>query len=223
NYASVEQVPDAVAELIVLYALVYNACQTNHISDYQSTGCWEEGTGRRIRTAYYEFFQKEIGKIEGIEKENLEGSTKRSQRMVNFGTPYYVESDNNNKYVTYFHELYRQMNGLSVDDYQFFYPTLGASNFYFMGGTVAKVDIIAENGVIHEVDAVTLPRPSLDQYLQEHDEYSFFRDSILQQFFVTYEYSPTASKTYEYRTGQVAEVYIKAYDPMLTFSPNNEN
>src|SRR5690606_36543616 len=41
--------------------------------------------------------------------------------------------------------------------------------------------------------------------------------------FVTYEYSPTASKTYEYRTGQVAEVYIKAYDPMLTFSPNNEN
>src|SRR5690606_33716885 len=223
NYASVDQVPDAVAEQIVRYALVYNAFQTNHISDYQSNVGWEEGMGFRRRTAYYDGFQKEKVKIDGVEKEIIVGASNRNNRTVNFGTPYYVEGDNNNKYVTYFHELYRQMNGLSVDDYQFFYPTLGASNFYFMGGTVAKVDIIAENGVIHEVDAVTLPRPSLDQYLQEHDEYSFFRDSILQQFFVTYEYSPTASKTYEYRTGQVAEVYIKAYDPMLTFSPNNEN
>ena len=223
NYASVDQVPDAVAEQIVRYALVYNAFQTNHISDYQSNIGWEEGMGFRRRTAYYDGFQKEKVRIDGVEKEIIVGASNRNNRTVNFGTPYYVEGDNNNKYVTYFHELYRQMNGLSVDDYQFFYPSLGGSNFYFMGGTVAKADIIAENGVIHEVDAVTLPRPSLDQYLQEHDEYSFFRDSILQQFFVTYEYSPTASKTYEYRTGQVAEVYIKAYDPMLTFSPNNEN
>ena len=223
NYASVDQVPDAVAEQIVRYALVYNAFQTNHISDYQSRLGWEEGMGFRRRTAYYDGFQKEKVKIDGVEKEIIVGASNRNNRTVNFGTPYYVEGDNNNKYVTYFHELYRQMNGLSVDDYQFFYPSLGGSNFYFMGGTVAKADIIAENGVIHEVDAVTLPRPSLDQYLKENDEYSFFRDSILQQFFVTYEYSPTASKTYEYRTGQVAEVYIKAYDPMLTFSPNNEN
>src|SRR3546814_3806132 len=73
--------------------------------------------------------------------------------------------------------------------------------FNFMGGTVVEADIIAENGVIHEVDAVTLPQPSLDQYLREHDEYSFFRDSILDPFFVTYAYSEAASKTYEYRTG----------------------
>src|SRR5690606_14763272 len=112
---------------------------------------------------------------------------------------------------------------LSADDYSFFHPSTSASNFHFMGGSVAKADIIAENGVIHEVDVVTLPRPSLDQYLKEHDKYSFFRDSILNQFFVTYEYSPTASKTYEYRTGQVEEVYIKVYDPLLAFSPNNEN
>ena len=196
NYASVDQVPDAVAEQIVRYALVYNAFQTNHISDYQSNIGWEEGMGFRRRTAYYDGFQKEKVRIDGVEKEIIVGASNRNNRTVNFGTPYYVEGDNNNKYVTYFHELYRQMNGLSVDDYQFFYPSLGGSNFYFMGGTVAKADIIAENGVIHEVDAVTLPRPSLDQYLKENDEYSFFRDSILQQFFVTYEYSPTASKTY---------------------------
>lgn len=223
SYASVEDVPDAIAEKIVRYALVYNAFQTDRISDYQSNLGWEEGMGFRRRTAYYDGFQKEKVKINGTEREIIVGASNRNNREVSFGTPYYVDGDNNNKYVTYFHEKYRQFNSLSDDDYQFFYPGLAASNFYFMGSTVAKADIIAENGVIHEVDVVTLPRPSLDQYLKEHDEYSFFRDSILNQFFVTYEYSATASKTYEYRTGQVEEVYIKVYDPLLAFSPNNEN
>src|SRR5690606_10940690 len=53
NYANVDQVPDAVAEQIVRYALVYNAFQTNPISDYQSMLGWEEGLGFRRRTAYY--------------------------------------------------------------------------------------------------------------------------------------------------------------------------
>lgn len=223
SYTAVEDVPDAIAEQIVRYALVYNAFQTDHISDYQSNLGWEEGMGFRRRTAYYDGFQKEKVKIDGVEKEIVVGASNRNNRTVNFGTPYYVDGDNNNKYVTYFHEKYRQFNSLPTDDYSFFYPSLAASDFFFMGGTVAKADIIAENGVVHEVDQVTLPRPSLDQYLREHEEYSFFRDSLLNQFFVTYEYSATASKTYEYRTGQVEEVYIKVYDPLLTFSPNNEN
>lgn len=223
NYTNVDQVPDAIAEQVVRYALVYNAFQTNRISDYQSSLGWEEGLGFRRRTAYYDGFRKEKVKMNGVEREIVVGASNRNNMTVNFGTPYYVDGDNNNKYVTYFHEKYRQFNSLPADDYQFFYPSLAASNFFFMGGTVAKTDIIAENGVIHEVDVVTLPRPSLDQYLKEHDEYSFFRDSILNQFFVTYEYSAAASKTYEYRTGQVEEVYIKVYDPLLAFSPNNEN
>lgn len=223
NYATVEDVPDTVAEQIVRYALVYNAFQTNHISDYQSNLGWEEGMGFRRRTAYYDGFRKEKVKINGTEREVVVGASNRNNVSVSFGTPYYVDGDNNNKYVTYFHEKYRQFNSLSADDYNFFYPSTPASDFHFMGGSVSKADIIAENGVIHEVDQVTLPRPSLDQYLRDHDEYSFFRDSLLNQFFVTYEYSAAASKTYEYRTGQVEEVYIKVYDPLLAFSPNNEN
>lgn len=223
NYASVDAVPDAVAEQIVRYALVYNSFQTNRISDYQSNVGWEEGTGFRRRTAYYDGFRKEKVKIDGVEKEIIVGASNRNNRTVNFGTPYYVDGDNNNKYVTYFQEKYVQLNGLSAADYNFFYPATTPANFHFMGGTVVKADIMAENGVIHEVDQVTLPRVSLDQYLADNDAYSFFRDSILNQFFVSYQYSPEASKTYEYRTGQVAEVYIKVYDPLLAFSPNNEN
>src|SRR5690606_7974688 len=74
NYASVDQVPDAVAEQIVCYALVYNAFQTNHISDYQSNVGWEEGMGFRRRTAYYDGFQKEKVKIDGVEKEIIVGA-----------------------------------------------------------------------------------------------------------------------------------------------------
>lgn len=222
SYTTVEDVPDVVAEQIVRYALVYNAFQADRLSDYQSNLGWEDGMGFRRRTAYYDGFRKETVRINGAEREIIVGASNRNNVTVNFGTPYYVDGDNNNKYVTYFHEKYRQFNGLSADDYQFFYPHLATANFFFMGGTVNETDILAENGVIQEVDAVTLPRPSLDQYLRENDQYSFFRDSLL-NYFVTYEYSPAASKTYEYRTGQVEEVYIKVYDPMVAFSPNNEN
>ena len=223
GYGTVDEVPDDIAEQIVRYALVYNAFQTNHISDYQSSLGWEEGLGFRRRTAYYDGFRKEVVKIDGVEQEVILGQSNRNNVEVTIGAPYYVDGDNNNKYVTYFHEKYVEFNGLSADDYNFFYPNTTYSGFNFMGGTVVEADIIAENGVIHEVDAVTLPQPSLDQYLREHDEYSFFRDSILDPFFVTYQYSEAASKTYEYRTGEVEDVYIRVYDPALSFSPNNEN
>lgn len=223
GYASVDDVPDPVASDIVRYALVYNAFQSDRVSDYQSNAGWVDGMGFRRRTTYYEGFQREKVKIDGVEREIVVGASNRNNIAVSFGTPYYVDGDNNNKYVTYFHEKYRQFNSLSADDYQFFFPDTEATSFNFMGGAVVKADIAAENGVIHEVDRVTLPARSLDRYLRDSDEYSFFRDSILHQFFVTYEYNAAASKTYEYRTREREDVYIKVYDPLLAFSPNNEN
>ncbi len=223
GYGTVEQVPEEVAVQIVRYALVYNAFQTNHIADYQSNLGWVEGLGFRRRTAYYEGFQKQKVRINGVEQELIVTASNRNNVSVTFGTPYYIDGDNNNKYVTYFHQKYASMNNLTAADYSFFHPNVTWSDFNFMGAKVLRADIIAENGVIHEVDAVTLPQPSLDRYLAEHDDYSFFRDSILNQFFVTYVPNTAASKTYEYRTGQVAQVYVKVYDPLLTFSLNNEN
>lgn len=220
---SIDNVSEELANKIVRYALVYNAFKTDHISDYQSTLGWIPGMGFRRRTAYYDGFQKQTVKINGVETELIVAASNRNNRTVSFGAPYYVDADNNNKYLTYFHSVYASMNNLVSSDYNFFYPNSTWEDFNLQGGRIVKADIIAENGVIHEIDKVILPQLSLDQYLAENDDYSFFRDSILNRFFVTYQPNELASRTYEYRTGQSAQVYIKAYDPLLIFSPNNEN
>lgn len=223
NISDIDAVSADIAEKIVRNALVYNAFKTDRISDYQSSLGWVEGMSFRRRTAYYDGFQKENVKINGVEQELIVAASNRNNMTVSFGTPYYVDGDNNNKYVTYFHSKYAALNNLTASDYTFFHPNVNWTDFNFMGSKVVKANIIAENGIIHEVDAVNLPQLSLDQYIAQNDDYSFFRDSILNPYFVTYQPNAEASKTYEYRTGQAAQVYIKAYDPMLTFSPNNEN
>src|SRR5690606_28531290 len=106
NYGTVEEVPDAVAEQIVRYALVYNAFQTNRISDYQSSLGWEEGLGFRRRTAYYDGFRKEVVKIDGVEKEIVLGQSNRNNVEVSFGIPYYGDGYNYYKNLTYYHEKY---------------------------------------------------------------------------------------------------------------------
>src|SRR5690606_19676030 len=135
----------------------------------------------------------------------------------------YVNGDNNNKYLTYLHSKYALANSLTAEDYNFFYPNDTYVGFNLLGGSVKNADIISENGIIHEVTKVNLPRPNLDQYLATKPEYSFFRDSILNRFFVKYVKSVDASKNYEYLTGEKHDVYIKVYDPQLAFSLNNEN
>ncbi len=223
NYSSINDVSEEVASKIVRYALVYNAFKTDRISDFQSNIGWVEDAAFKRRTAYYDDFYKERVKIAGGEKEIVVASSNRNNRTVNFGTPYYINGDNNNKYLTYFHKDYLDVIGVGATDFNFFYPQESFTDFNLFGAKVVKADIIAENGIIHEVNKVTLPKPSLDQYLAQNDRYSFFRDSILNKFFVSYNYNEQASKTYEYRTGKAEKVYVKTYDPLLSFSPNNEN
>lgn len=215
NINSVDEVSAELAEKIVRYALVYNAFKTDRISDYQSSQGWIENEAFRRRTAYYEEFRKETIRINGVQTEAI---------VTDQNTLYgYLPIDNNNKYLTYFHSGYVTQRGLAGNDYSFFYPGVTWTDFNLLGAKVVKADIIAENGVVHEVDKVSLPPLSLDQYLVANDEYSFFRDSLLNQFFVTYQPNETASKTYEYRTGQVGQVYIKSYDPLLGFALNSES
>ena len=39
-------------------------------------------------------------------------------------------------------------------------------------------NITAENGVIHEIDKVISPLPSIDEYLRSKPEYSEFKKSV---------------------------------------------
>lgn len=206
------------AEKIVKYALVYNAFKTDHISDYQSRVGWVPNIAFKRRTAYYDGFYKE--NIDG--KELVIVASNRNNAAVSSGIPYYVNGDNNNKYITYFHNKFMSAATIPEADYTYFYPGLTFSGFNVLAGQVKTADIIAENGVVHEVTNVNLPMPSIDQYLKENPQYSLFK-SILEKYLVTYVKNSDATKSYQILTGSTEDVYVKVYDAELAFSPNNEN
>lgn len=214
--SDVSKIDVATASKIVKYALVYNAFREEQLSDYQSATGWEKDNSFRRRTAFYDGF---LTKTINGESKVIVGSNRNNRT----GTNYYISGDNNNKYVTYFTEEYFAEKGLSSYDFNYFYPGKEYTGFNVLDGSVKEADIIAENGIIHEVDKVALPLVNLDQYLEQNPDYSLFRSLLEDYGLVTYPFNQAATDTYRNYSGKSDDVYVKVYDQGLSFSPNNEN
>ena len=215
GFADVSKVDSITAAKIVRYALIYNAFRTEQLSDYQSGTGWVVDNAFRRRTAFYDGFQTKT--ING-KPMVIVGSNRNNKG----GTSYYVSGDNNNKYVSYFEKEFFAAQKLTAYDYNFFHPNVPYTDFNIFGGTIKEANIIAENGLIHEVTKVSLPLVNLDQYLEENSQYSVFR-SLLETNLVTYIFNQGATTTYHNFTGKSDNVYVKVYDAALPFSPNNES
>ncbi len=215
--SDVNQIDNATAAKIVRYALVYNAFREEQLSDYQGRSGWEPDNAFKRRTAFYDgFVTKTVNGVSTV--------TVASNRNNTNGTNYYVSGDSNNKYLTYFTEEYFAAKQLSSFDFNYFYPAKEYSGFNVLDGKVKEADIIAENGIIHEVEQVSLPLVSIDQYLEEdsNNKYGLFR-SMMEDHLVSYIFNQDATNTYRNFTGSADNVYVKVYDQTLSFSPNNEN
>ncbi|WP_417942324.1 fasciclin domain-containing protein [Flavobacterium sp. RS13.1] len=208
----VNKIDAETAGKIVRYALIYNAFREEQMSDYQSGLGWVIDNAFRRRTAYYDgFVTKTInGQPKVIVSSNRNGGV-------------YAIGDNNNKYITYFTDEYFAAKGLSAVDFNYFYPNAQFTGFNILDSKVTEADIVAENGIIHEIDKVILPLPTLEQYLEQKPEYSKFRELLENYGLVGYSFSQDATNTYRNYTGKSDNVDIKLYDPVLSFSPNNEN
>ncbi len=212
SISDVSKIDAATASKIVKYALVYNKFRSDQLSDYQSSKGWVENSAFRRRTAFYDgFLTKTINGVPRV----IVGSNRN-------GSTYYLPGDNNNKYLTYFADDYFTARGLTANDYNFFYPNAQYNGLNLFDGKVVEADIIAENGVIHEMDKVSLPKLNIDQYLEQNPKYSLFR-SLLEDHLVSYIFNQNATTAYRNYTGQSDDVYVKVYDPTLAFAPNNEN
>ncbi len=219
NIQGVAAMPDSMAVSIVKYALVYNAYRKDQLSTYQIGGGSEAGTGLAFKrkTAYYDWVQQK-----GDAAHSKTIATNRNVRSTaNVNSSVYVDGDNNNKYIPYFTDLFFATNGLGAADYKTFYPNSTFSGFNVAAGSVVTKDIVAENGIIHEVDRVTLPLKSLDQYIGANANYSEFKSLLDSMKF--YASSAYLTRRNFVATGSTDSVYVKGYNGLLAFSPNNEN
>ncbi|HQR93012.1 MAG TPA: fasciclin domain-containing protein, partial [Sediminibacterium sp.] len=144
--SGIDKIDSATAQGIVTYALAYNAFTKARLNDYQANTGWIPNNSFRRRTANYNSFYDDTTKTGTVVK------ALGSNRNNNF-----VNGDNNNKYISYFTDVYFTAKGLPTSDYTYFYPNSSFSGFNVMDAAVLKSDYVAENGYIHEIDKVILP------------------------------------------------------------------
>ena len=215
--SGIDGLDSAACRRIVTYCLVYNAFARDRIADFQgnSNVGWVENSAFKRRTAYYTGIYNDV---------NSAGTPIKAiaSNRNNNGTVYYIDADNNNKYVPYFETGYTTAKSLTADDYNYFYPTVTYTGFNVVDAQVVEKDIYAENGIIHVINKVITALPSLDQYIGSNSNYSEFK-KILDKYLVQFVLNPTVTQNYAYTTGSTANVYTKVYNSSLAFSPNNEN
>ncbi len=212
--AGVDKIDSTMARAIVQYMLSYNAFTKETLDDYQSSTGWLTNQAFRRRTAYYTGFYDDTmqnGQAIKVIQSNRNGT----------GNPY-VSTDNNNKYITYFTDTYFTGRGLSASDYNYFYPNSQYAGFNVVEGKVATKDIAAENGIIHEIDKVITPLPSIDEYLRSEPQYSEFK-KLYDKYMVSFILNADATNRYKLLSGDNKSVYVKTYNSGLAFSLNNEN
>lgn len=212
--AGVNAIDSTTAQAIVQYMLVYNAFNKDRIDDYQANSGWMPDLAYKRRTAYYTGFYNDTTATGDV--------VKATASNRNGGTNYYNSADNNNKYIPFFTDGYFASKSLSGTDYNYFFPNTQYTGFNVVDAKVVTKDIPAENGVIHEIDKVIAPLPSIEQYLRDKPEFSEFK-KLYNKYMVQHYISPDATRRYQILTGSNNQVYVKVYSSLLAFSPNNEN
>lgn len=211
NISGVDQLDSTACRKIVTYCLVYNAFKLDRLGDAQTNTGWVANSAFKRRTANY------TGVYDG-----KDSAGKPIKVIASNRNGYYVDVDNNNKYIPYFVSNFMAAKALTSADYNYFYPNTPYTGFNVADAVVTEKDIPAENGVIHIVNRVITALPSIDQYLAGHDEYSEFR-KLFDKYLIIYALNATVTQNYGNLHGVSTPVYTKLYNPSLGFSPNNEN
>lgn len=213
NITGVDKLDKDACQKIVTYSLVYNAFNKDRIDDFQSNTGWVPNQAFKRRTAAY------TGVYDGTD---TAGNPIKVISANRNGVNFYVEADNNNKYIPIITTAYMSGKGLTAGDYTYFYPNTTYAGFNVVDAIVTVSDIPAENGVIHVVNRVITSLPSLDEYLGGNPAYSEFR-KLFDRFLVNYALNTPVTQKYQLLHAGTHPVYTKVFAAALAFSPNNEN
>jgi uncharacterized surface protein with fasciclin (FAS1) repeats len=206
------KISDELATAIVRYSMTYDGEKFEKLTDFFSSKGFVKNSAFRRRTVFYDFVYDEI---------DNNGAPIKAIASNRNGA--YLPGDFNNKNIAYYFTPFMTTAGVTAADYNFFYP-----NSTYTGRNVGPANVIdgqynisAENGFIHVIDKVLEPPLSIDRYIATKSDYSVFK-SMLDKF-VTYNVNTDVSHRYQVLTGKSDNVYVKNYNALLAFSPNNEN
>lgn len=214
GYGSVEDMPVGEAEKIVAYSMLYDRYELNRLSDILSGG-WDTLSSVKKKTAYYETIHREYDEFHG---DSVWVVNPTMSYSGGFG---YSENDNSYKYLPFYLSRYfsTRQTPLTAADYNVFYPSATYTGKNIQGASVAKQDMLASNGVAHELDGVNEPLPNLEDILFADPAYSEFsklialKNPIKEPLFYSYATGLWLTTYFQtmYPERNISNVYVKGY------------
>ncbi len=212
GFASVADIPDTLANQIVSYSIVYNNYSFDRLTDVLSAG-WDTLTSIKKKTAYYETIHQENYMDKNIWVWDVPANTFR------FG-------EQNYKYIPFYLSRNFEINrtaAQAAEDYSYFYPTPYTGSNVQSASIVTK-DLLAENGVAHEVNEVLEPLPTFEKLLNDPD-YSRLKELVNAKgptgtpYFIGYQYDKTVTDQWAKAmpNKNISEVYMKYYGGLSIF------
>jgi hypothetical protein len=229
SYASAAAIPDEEVVKIVSYSIVYSKWTMEHLADVFEEGEYVTGAFKRKTTCYALPYRDADFNNHWVVDETVRGGFSYSS------TNYQVNlTMQNYKYLPVYTSAYFNSFPLplTATDYNTFYPHSTYTGKNVQDGTILTENILAENGIIHEVSTVNVPMQNMELLLQE-PEYSAYKSlldykSTTESYaFKTYEEAPsTLLGTFQKMApnANIDKLYLKSYKPAYTaFSPLMEN
>lgn len=229
SYSSVADIPDDKVKELVSYAIVYSKWPMEHLADSFEDGQYVTGSFKRKTNCYG-------GPYRDPEFENnwVVDETSRygfSYTLINYQVNL---TSQNYKFLPVYSSAYFNSfpEPLQASDYNNFFPNSTYTGRNVQAGTILAEDILAENGIIHEVSMVNVPLENIETQLKEPEFQKVkslldYRSPITgEPVFKGYVELPNALlETFQKRLPHEAidKIYFKGYTTGLAISPVGEN
>jgi uncharacterized surface protein with fasciclin (FAS1) repeats len=180
HYAGISDIPIAELERITEFHVIQNPWSLDQLQSLGANG-WRSGDNTNANSYAY---KRETMLKNPIEKYWIK-KAKNKEMIVLDSTisdgykRVYVQS---RKYVPVFYDEYLKINGLTSEDYRFYFNrAFEPGNVYYADAKILKSDILAENGFVHTIDRVVRPMQNAKELLEKElpgETYKLFMEMI---------------------------------------------
>jgi uncharacterized surface protein with fasciclin (FAS1) repeats len=180
KYSSITDIPKKELERIVKFHIIQNPWSLEQLKTLGSEG-WRTLDDANSKSYAYkrETILKNPNEKYWVQKVDSKERIVTDSTHADYYRRVYTPS---RKYVPIFYDKYFAVNGLSFDDYNFYFKRVfEPGNVYFAGAKIIQSDIFSENGFVHIIDKVVSPMLNARERLEKEtpgESYRLFLDMI---------------------------------------------
>lgn len=207
KYSSVSDIPKDELEKITEFHIIQDSWSLDQLKILGSNG-WRTGDNSNSNSYAYkrQTILKNPNEKYWIRKENKKVMIVADSTISDGYKRVFVQS---RKYVPIFYDQYFTVNGLSPNDYSFYFDrAYEPGNVYYAGAKIIHADILAENGFVHIIDRVVTPMLNAKERLDKElpgESYKLFLEMV---YWYYPNFEPNMTATYnqpEVRLGGVVD------------------